>query len=440
MIRFTRRNYKDMSVKIEKVENGMATLTVTVPAADFNKAITSAYNRTKGRFNIPGFRKGKASQYIIEKMYGPGVFYEDAANECINKSYPNAVDEAELDVVAYPEIMPVQMEKGKDFIYTVEVAVKPEVKLGNYMAVEVSKQDVTVTDEDVEKELQSEQKKNARKVEITDRPVADGDTINLDYAGTVDGVAFDGGTAKGQSLRIGSGTFIPGFEEQLIGVSAGESKDVVVTFPEEYHAPDLAGKEATFACTVNSIQGEELPEIDDDFAQDVSETANTVEELKEELRKVIFDRKSEAAKTAKENEAVEKAVAASEIEILDVYKKAEAENIFEDYARQLQSQGIPVDEFLKYQGSDREKFIETLLPEAERRIRSRLTLEAIAKAENLEITDEEVEAEITKMSEQYGMTTDQIRSALGESGIEQLRKDSAMQKAISLIADNAIEV
>ena len=308
------------------------------------------------------------------------------------------------------------------------------------MAVEVSKQEVTVTDEDVEKELQSEQKKNARKVDITDRPVADGDTINLDYAGTVDGVAFDGGTAKGQSLRIGSGTFIPGFEEQLIGVSAGESKDVVVTFPEEYHAPDLAGKEATFACTVNSIQAEELPEIDDEFAQDVSETANTVDELKEELRKVIFDRKSEAAKTAKENEAVEKAVAASEIEILDVYKKAEAENIFEDYARQLQSQGIPVDEFLKYQGSDREKFIETLLPEAERRIRSRLTLEAIAKAENLEITDEEVEAEITKMSEQYGMTADQIRSALGESGIEQLRKDSAMQKAISLIADNAIEV
>lgn len=429
-----------MSVKVEKIENGMATLTVTVSADDFKKAITTAYNRTKSRFSIPGFRKGKASQYIIEKMYGPGVFYEDAANACINSSYPSAVEEAELDVVAYPEIVPVQMEKGKDFIYTAEVAVKPEVKLGNYMAVEVSKQDVTVTDEDIEKELQSEQKKNARKIEIKDRPVADGDTINLDYAGTVDGVAFDGGTAKGQSLRIGSGTFIPGFEEQLIGVNAGESKDVVVTFPEEYHAPDLAGKEATFACTVNSIMGEELPEIDDDFAQNISETANTVDELKEELRKVIAERKEQAAKTAKENEAVEKAVAQSEINIQDAYKRTEAEEIFEDYARQLQSQGIPVDEFLKYQGSDREKFIETLLPEAERRIRSRLTLEAIAAAEKLGATEEEIEAEIAKMAEQYKMTVQDIKGALGENGIKQMKKDSAMQKAISLIADNAIEV
>ena len=429
-----------MSVKIEKVENGIATLTVTVPAEEFKKAITTAYNRTKSRFSIPGFRKGKASQYIIEKMYGPAIFYEDAANACINATYGDAVDESGLEVVAYPEITPVQMEKGKDFIYEAEVAVKPEVKLGNYMAVEVAKQEVTVTDEDVEKELKSEQKKNARKVDITERPVQDGDTIDLDYAGTVDGVAFDGGTASGQSLRIGSGTFIPGFEEQLIGVYAGGSKDVVVTFPEDYHAPDLAGKEAVFACTVNSIKGEELPEIDDEFAQNISETAETLDELKEELRKVIADRKAQAARTAKENEAVEKAVALSEIEIQDAYKRTEAESIFEDYARQLQSQGIPVDEFLKYQGTDKDKFIETLLPEAERRIRSRLTLEAIAKAENLEATEEEIDAEIAKMAEQYKMSVEDIRKAIGESGIKQMQKDSAMQKAITLIADNAIEV
>ena len=294
-----------MNTQVERLEHNMVKLTVTVSAEDFKKAITKAYLKAKGRINIPGFRKGKAPQQIIERMYGPEIFYDDAVNFVINDTYAGAADEAGIEFTSRPEFDVENVKKGEDLVYTALAAVRPEVVLGEYKGLEIPKFEAEVTDEDVEKELQSEQKKNSRKIDVTDRPVEDGDSVILDYAGTIDGVAFDGGTAVDAPLKIGSGTFIPGFEEQLIGVSIGEDKDVVVTFPEDYNAKDLAGKEAVFACKIKKIQKEELPELDDEFAQDVSEF-DTLDEYKEDLRKNLLTRKQEQAKTARENAVVEK--------------------------------------------------------------------------------------------------------------------------------------
>ena len=399
-----------MNTQVERLEHSMVKLTVTVPAEDFKKAITKAYHKTKGRINIPGFRKGKAPQQIIERMYGPEIFYDDAVNFVINDTYSDAADEAGIEFTSRPEFDVENVKKGEDLVYTALAAVRPEVVLGEYKGLEIPKFEAEVTDEDVEKELQSEQKKNSRKIDVTDRPVENGDSVILDYAGTIDGVAFDGGTAVDAPLKIGSGTFIPGFEEQLVGVSVGEDKDVVVTFPEDYNAKDLAGKEAVFACKIKKIQKEELPELDDEFAQDVSEF-DTLDEYKEDLRKNLLTRKQEQAKTARENAVVEKLVAATEIDVPEAMKNYEAEKMFEEYAQQLQSQGIPVDMYLQYQGLDADKFKETLIPQADQRIRTRLVLEAVVDAEKI----------------------------IGDFEKKQMEKDLAVQKAITLLVENATE-
>ena len=404
----------------------------------FNKAITKAYHKTKGRINIPGFRKGKAPQQIIERMYGPEIFYDDAVNFVINDTYSDAADEAGIEFTSRPEFDVENVKKGEDLVYTALAAVRPEVVLGEYKGLEIPKFEAEVTDEDVEKELQSEQKKNSRKIDVTDRPVENGDSVILDYAGTIDGVAFDGGTAVDAPLKIGSGTFIPGFEEQLVGVSVGEDKDVVVTFPEDYNAKDLAGKEAVFACKIKKIQKEELPELDDEFAQDVSEF-DTLDEYKEDLRKNLLTRKQEQAKTARENAVVEKLVAATEIDVPEAMKNYEAEKMFEEYAQQLQSQGIPVDMYLQYQGLDADKFKETLIPQADQRIRTRLVLEAVVDAEKIEISEEEFDAEISRLAEQYKMEKDQLTKIIGDFEKKQMEKDLAVQKAITLLVENATE-
>lgn len=427
-----------MNTQVERLEHSMVKLTVTVPAEDFKKALTKAYQKNRGRINIPGFRKGKAPQQIIERMYGPEIFYDDAVNFAINDTYSDAVKDAGIEFTSRPEFDVENVKKGEDLVYTALAAVRPEVVLGEYKGLEIPKFDAEVTDEDVEKALADEQKKNARQIEVTDRPVEDGDTVTLDYAGTIDGVAFDGGTAEDAPLKIGSGTFIPGFEEQLVGVSIGEDKDVVVTFPENYNAKELAGKEAVFACKIKKIQKEELPELDDEFAQDVSEF-DTLDEYKEDLRKNLLKRKEDQAKTSRENAAVEKLVAATEIDIPDAMKNYEAENMFEEYAQQLQSQGIPVDMYLKYQGLDADKFKETLIPQADTRIRTRLVLEAVVEAEKIEISDEEFDAELARLAEQYKMEKEEIGKFIGDFEKEQMKKDLAVQKAITLLVENAKE-
>ncbi|MBR6397945.1 MAG: trigger factor, partial [Lachnospiraceae bacterium] len=313
-----------------------------------------------------------------------------------------------------------------------------EVKLGEYKGLEIKKLNVEVTDEDVEKELKSEQEKNSRLVDVTDRAVADGDTVSLDYAGTIDGAAFDGGTAKDQSLVIGSGSFIPGFEEQLIGLMPGESKDVEVTFPEDYHAKELAGKAAVFACTIHTIKTRELPEIDDEFAEDAG--FDSLDEYKEDLKKKLTERRERAKKTDYENEAVNKLIAVSEMDIADAMVTSQAEQIFEEYAQQLQSQGIPIDMFLNYQGMNKDKFLEQVRPEAEKRIKTRLCLEEIVKAENIEISDEKLGEELDKMAEQYKMKREDLDTAMSDFGKEQMKKDMAVQEAITFLVDNAVEV
>ncbi len=339
-----------MSVKVENLEHNMVKLTVTVPADDFSKALTQAYNRNKKNISIPGFRKGHAPQQLIEKMYGTGVFYEDAANILIPQTYPEEAESTGLEIVSRPEFDIEQIEKGKDFIYTATAAVKPAVELGAYEGIEVKKQDVTVTDEDVDAEIKKEQEKNSRLVDAEEgAAVENGDTINLDYSGSIDGVKFDGGTAEGQTLVIGSNTFIPGFEDQLVGVKAGEEKDVKVTFPAEYHAKELAGKDAVFACKVNKIQKKELPELNDEFAQDVSEF-DTMDEYRESVKSNLVSDKEKAAKNAKTNEAVDKLIEASKMDIPDAMVASQAEQMYEDFARRLQSQGIPIDMYLEVQG------------------------------------------------------------------------------------------
>ena len=427
-----------MSAKIEKLEHSMAKMTVEVSAEDFGKAIVKAYNKNKNKIQLPGFRKGKAPLSMIERMYGPEIFYEDAANYCINDTYPAEAEACGLEITSQPEFDVVDMGKGKPFIYTAEFAVRPEVKLGEYKGLEIKKINIEITDEDVEKELKSEQEKNSRLVDVTDRAVADGDTVSLDYAGTIDGAAFDGGTAQDQSLVIGSGSFIPGFEEQLIGLMPGESKDVEVTFPEDYHAKELVGKAADFACTIHTIKTRELPEIDDEFAEDAG--FDSLDEYKEDLKKKLTERRERAKKTDYENEAVGKLIAVSEMDIADAMVTSQAEQIFEEYAQQLQSQGIPIDMFLNYQGMNKDKFLEQVRPEAEKRIKTRLCLEEIVKAENIEISDEKLGEELGKMAEQYQMKREDLDAAMSDFGKEQMKKDMAVQEAITFLVDNAVEV
>ena len=428
-----------MSLKVENLEHNMAKLTIEVSAEEFEEAIKHAYVKNKNKINIHGFRKGKAPQAMIEKMYGAGIFYEDAANELIPKAYDAEIENCDLDLVSQPKIDVVQIEKGKPFIFTAEVAVKPEVTLGAYEGVEVPKTEINVTDEEVDAEVDKEREKNSRTIAVEDRGVENGDMIKLDFDGSVDGVAFDGGKAENYDLTVGSGSFIPGFEEQLVGVKAGEEKEVKVTFPEDYHAKDLAGKEAVFKCKVNEIKVKELPEANDEFAQDVSEF-DTLAEYKEDLKKKLTERKETAAKNAKEAEAVEAAVANAEMDIPDAMVDGQVRQMANDFARRIQSQGLTVDQYFQFTGMTAEKLMDQMKPEALKRIKNSLVLEAIAAKENFEIAEEKIAEELKKMSEAYKMEVDKIKEALGESGLDQMKAELKIQAAVDFIRDKATEV
>ena len=391
-----------MSLQVEKLEKNMAKLTIEASAEDFEKAIQKVYLKARGRINIPGFRKGKAPRKLIEKMYGTGVFYEDAANDLIPTAYAEALKDCDLEIVSRPEINVTQIESGKPFIFTAEVAVKPEVTLGEYKGVEVEKSNVEVTDEDINKEVDKERENNSRTIDVDDRAVESGDIIKLDFDGSVDGVPFAGGKAENYTLTIGSGSFIPGFEDQLIGTKIGEDKDVTVTFPEDYHEKSLAGKEAVFKCKVNAITVKELPDADDEFASEVSEF-ETLAEYKEDIKKKLTEKKEKEARAKKEAQAVEKAVENATMEIPDAMIDTQVQSMMEDFARRMQSQGLSLEQYFQFTGMDAKKMHDQMKPEALKRIQNSLVLEAVAKAENIEISDEKVDEEIAKMAEAYKM-------------------------------------
>ncbi len=432
---------RNMNVTVEKLDKGMAKLTITVTADVVAAAEDKVYKRQKSQISIPGFRKGKAPKKIIEKMYGEGVFLSDAINDVINETYPDAVKECGEEIVSNPKIDLSQAEPGKDLIYTAEVALKPEVKLGKYKGVEIEKLEAPkVSEEDIEKELKRQQDANAKIVDVTDRPVQNGDMIKLDFAGTVDGEAFEGGKAENYDLTIGSGSFIPGFEDQLVGMNIGEEKDVNVTFPEDYGQKDLAGKAAVFACKVNAIKEKKLPELNDEFADEVSEFS-TLDEYKKDIEKNLLVRAEEQYKQTKENAAVAAAVADADIEIPDAMLETQAESLVNEFAQNLQMQGMNIDMYLQYTGLQKDQLVEQFKPQAKTRIQNSLVLEAVAKAENIEASDEDLAAEYEKMAAQYNMPVDNIKKVFGESEQykDDMKKDIALRKAAELIAANAKE-
>lgn len=427
-----------MSVQVEKLEKSMAKLTIEVSADDLEKAIESAYQKNRGKISIPGFRKGKAPRKLIEQMYGKGVFYEDAANELINSEYPKAAEESGEDIVSNPKIDISQVESGKPFIFTAEVALKPPVSLGKYKGVKVEKADLDVTDADVDAEIDKQRNTNARTVEIADRAVQKDDMITLDFEGFVDGEAFKGGKGEDYPLTIGSGAFIPGFEEQLIGVEIGKETEVKVKFPADYQAAELADKDAVFKCTVKAIKEKQLPELNDEFASDVSEF-ETLQEYREDARKKLVERKTAEAKAKKEDEAVKAVIEDSEMELPEAMIETQQRQIVNDFAQRLQMQGLSMEQYLQYTGSSVEKMMEQVKPQAEERIKSRLVLEAVAAAEKLEATDEEFETELKKMADQYKMEVEKIKGMISEKEQKQIRDDLAVQKAADFVVENSKE-
>ena len=425
-----------MSLQVEKLEKNMAKLTVEVPAEQFEAALKTSYNKNKNKFNIPGFRKGKAPQAMIEKMYGAGVFYEDAVDEAINASYPDAAKESGLEIVSRPEISIEQVEKGKAFIYVATVATKPEVTLGEYKGIEVEKAKPEVTDADVEAELKKVQEQNSRLVTVEDRAVADGDQTVIDFEGFVDGKAFEGGKAEDYTLVIGSHSFIDTFEDQLIGKNIGEDVEVNVTFPAEYHAAELAGKPATFKVKIKEIKMKELPELNDEFASEVSEF-ETLDAYKEDVKNKLAETKQAQATAENENNVVQKVVDNAQMDIPAPMVDEQVRNMIEDYARRLQSQGISFDQYLQFTGSTIEQLQEQMRPQAELRLRTRLVLEAVVAAEKIEPSDELVEAEIKKMSENYKMDAEQIKTIMGEAGMAQMKADMAVQEAVDFLVAEA---
>jgi trigger factor len=414
----------------------MAKLTVEVPAEEFDKALTAAYNKNKGRFNIPGFRKGKAPQAMVEKMYGAGILYEDAVNEALDATYGDAAEESGLEIVSRPEISVVQVEKGQNLIYTATVAVKPEVTLGEYKGIEVTKASAEVTEEDIEEELKKVQEQNSRLVTVEDRAVEDGDQTVIDFEGFVDGKPFEGGKGEDYPLTIGSHSFIDTFEEQLIGKNIGEACEVNVTFPNEYHSTDLAGKPAMFKVTVKEIKRKELPELNDEFASEVSEY-DTLEEYKNDIKEKAAERKQKAAATENEDHVVEKVVENAAMDIPEPMIDSQVNNMVNDYARRMQSQGLSLDQYMKFTGMTIETLREQMKPQALKRIQTRLVLEAVAKAENITVTDEAVEKEIATMAENYKMEVGQIKEYLGESGVAQMKEDLAVQEAVDFLVAEA---
>ena len=427
-----------MSLQVEKMEKNMAKLTIEVSAEDLDKAMQNAYQKAKGKIAIPGFRKGKAPRKMIEQMYGKGIFLEDAANALIPEHYSKALEECDLEIVSQPEIDVVQAEPGKAFIFTAEVAMKPEVTLGDYKGLEVPKSETEVTDEDVDAEIKKEQEKNSRTVTVEDRGAENGDITTIDFEGFVDGVAFEGGKGTDYPLTLGSGSFIPGFEDQLVGAKAGDHVEVNVTFPEEYQAAELAGKAAVFQCDVKKVEAKELPELDDDFAQDVSEF-DTLAEYKEDIKKNLTEKKEKEARAEKENAAVDKAIENAQMEIPDAMVDTQVRQMINDFASRMQSQGLTMEQYFQFTGMTVEKMQEEMKPQALKRIQTRLVLEKIAEVENIQPTEEEVNEEISKMAEMYKMEADKLKELLGDRELEQMKKDMAVQQAVTLVADEAKE-
>lgn len=425
-----------MSLQVEKLEKNMAKLTVEVSAEQFDACIQTAYKKNKNRFVIPGFRKGKAPLNMIEKMYGAAVFYEDAADEAINNTYADAMKESGLEIVSRPEISVEKIEKGQPFVYSAMVAVKPEVTLGQYKGVEVEKASEEVTDEDVAAELVKVQDQNSRLVTIEDRAVEDGDRTVIDFKGFVDGAPFEGGEAQDYPLTIGSHSFIDTFEEQLIGKNIGEECEVNVTFPEEYHASNLAGKPAVFKVTVKEIKKKELPELNDEFASEVSEF-ETLDEYKADLRAKLEEKKKKEAATQNEDKVVEVVVANASMDIPDPMVNGQVENMVQDYARRMQSQGISLDDYMKYTGMTLNDLKEQMKPQAIRRIQTRLVLEAVAKAEDIQISDERLDEELQKMADAYKMEVEKLKEYMGENEKNQMRQDLAVQAAVDLLVAEA---
>ena len=428
-----------MSLQVEKLEKNMAKLTIEVSAEELEKAIEDAYQKNKNKISIPGFRKGKAPRKMIENMYGREVFYEDAANALIPDAYEKALEECEEEIVSSPKVDVVQLESGKPFIFTAEVALKPEVTLGKYKGVKVEKADTAVTEEEVEAEIKKEQEKNSRTVDVTDRAVQKDDVATIDFEGFVDGVAFEGGKGADYPLTIGSGTFIPGFEDALIGAEIGRETEVNVTFPEDYQAAELAGKPAVFKCTVKKLQEKQIPALDEDFVSEVSDESDTVEEYKEEIRKNLSDKKEADAKNAKEDAVIDAIIEDAKMEIPDAMVETQQRQLLQDYAQRMQAQGISMEQYMQFTGLTSQALMEQVKPQALKRIQSRLILEAVAAAENLTATEEDFEEEVKTMAEIYQMEADKVKELLGENGKKQVLDDICVKKAVEFVVDNAKE-
>lgn len=427
-----------MSLQVEKLEKNMAKLTIEADAEAFEKAVEKAYQKEKSRISIPGFRKGKVPRQMVERMYGKEVFYEEAANLLIPDAYDEALDACEEDIVSSPQIEVVQIESGKPFIFTATVALKPEVKLGKYKGVKVDKIDTAVTDEEIDEALNRERENNARTITVEDRPVKDGDMTILDFEGFVDGEAFEGGKGENYPLTIGSGAFIPGFEEQLVGAEVGKEVEVKVTFPEDYQAEHLQGKEAVFKCTVKEIKEKELPELNDEFASDISEF-DTLAEYREDVKKNLEEQKIKEAKKAKEEAALKAVVEDSEMEIPEAMLQTQQKQMVDEFAQRITMQGLSMEQYFQFTGTNYQQMAEQVKPQAEERIRTRLVLEAVAKAENIEATEEDYEEELKTMAEVYQMELDKVRDLMGEREKKNILQDLVVRKAAEFVAENAKE-
>ena len=428
-----------MSLAVEKLDGSMAKLTITVPAEEFTKAITSAYNKQKSKFSVPGFRKGKVPQAFIEKMYGAAIFYEDAANQLINEYYPKELENCEEEITSNPEIDVTQIEKGKDFIFTATVAVKPEIKIGDYKGVEIEKIDTTVTDEDVMAEILKDQKENGRKIDVTDRAAQMDDEVTINFEGFVDDVAFEGGKGENYKLTLGSHSFIDTFEDQIVGKNIGDKFDVNVTFPEEYHVEDLKGKPAVVKVELLAISTLELPELDDEFASDVS-SFETFAEYKEDKKKTLEVKKEEQAKREKQSKVVEKIAEAAEVEIPEAMIKYNQERIMNEMSQRMMYQGLQMEQYLQLMGTTKEEFLERVKPDAIARIKTSLVLEAVAAAENIVASDDDVDAEIQDMATQYQMKPEELKDMIGAPELENIKKDIASRKALEFLGENCKEV
>ena len=437
-MRIFKEDIKKMSLQVEKLEKNMAKLTIEVPVEELEKGIEKAYQKNKGQISVPGFRKGKVPRAMIEKMYGKGVFLEEAANDVLPAAYEKAVEECEEEIVSSPKIEVVQLEPGKAFIFTAEVALKPAVELGKYKGVEVAKADLEVTEEEIEAEITKERENNARTITVEDRAVKDGDMTVINFEGFVDGVAFEGGKGENYPLTIGSGAFIPGFEDQLVGANLNEEVEVNVTFPEDYQAEELAGKPAVFKCTVLEIKEKELPEADDEFAAEVSEF-DTMAEYREDVKKNIAEKKASAAKSQKESEVIEAIVNDSKMDVPEAMIETKQRQMVDDFAQRMQMQGLSMEQYFQFTGLTPEKMLDQVRPQAEANIKSRLVLEAIVAAENIQPTEEDFTKEIERMAEVYQMEADKVRELVGENGKVEIMKDLAVSQAAEFVVENAKE-